>query len=408
MHVAVTASLLALGLIFSVPNLYAAAGSLDPTFGSHGIAEASFGHSFVPADAVVEPADGKILVANSDGFFEVARFQANGSLDTSFGSGGRAIAFNILGGAYALALQSDGKIVAAGQVQSAGVQEFALARFNHNGNLDTSFGSGGQVITNIGFPGVGEAVLVQPDGKILLGGTVLGADETLPDRTALVRYNPDGSLDTTFGNGGTVSVVAIQGVTTLALLSSGDIVVLHESVIAQFSSTGSLRSSVTGGTIIARAGSGGADVFQSDGKYVLAQTVNAGLRRCKDFETQVIRFTSTGGVDSTFKSQTFDFTGEGGCSNFDTTSGAAIQSDGKIVLSGTHSVAFSNTLNVLVRLNSNGSFDTTFGANGIVTNNLPAGTSGLDFVLIQPDGKILAIGMTNGGNDITLARYLAQ
>src|ERR1700730_2002425 len=103
--------LFVLGMVFAVDDAQAAAGKLDTTFGNNGIAEASFGHSFVPADAVLQPADGKIVIANSDGFFELVRFQPNGRLDTSFGSGGSAIGFNILGGAYALAVQSDGKIV---------------------------------------------------------------------------------------------------------------------------------------------------------------------------------------------------------------------------------------------------------------------------------------------------------
>jgi uncharacterized delta-60 repeat protein len=221
-------------------------------------------------------------------------------------------------------------------------------------------------------PGVSEAVLIQPDGKILLGGTVLGADEILPNRIALARYNPDGSLDATFGNGGTVSVVAIQGVTTLAVLTNGDILVLNGSAIAQFSSTGSLRSTVTSGKIVASS-HGANPVFRSDGRYVLSNALMVGVGRCRDFDTQVKRFTQVGRVDTTFNTRTFDFVGEGGCGNIDVASGVAIQSDGRVVLAGTHSQAFSNVLNVLVRLNSNGSFDSTFGTNGIVTNNLPAG-----------------------------------
>ena len=91
----------------------------------------------------MQAADGKILLATSDGFFKEACFQSNGSLDTNFGNGGSAIAFNILGFAYALALQSDGKI---------GQQDKCSCRLNPTGTVDTTFGSGGRLTTNIAFP----------------------------------------------------------------------------------------------------------------------------------------------------------------------------------------------------------------------------------------------------------------
>jgi uncharacterized delta-60 repeat protein len=397
--------LLALGLLFVVDSANAAAGTLDPTFGEGGTVETNFGN-VVPSAAVLQ-SDGKIIVTFATNF-ELARYFSDGTLDTGFGNGGsvQTVFSGSLAFAEAVAVQPDGKIVVAGQVQNPNFDVFALVRYNSNGSLDARFGSGGRVITSLGFPGVGESVLIQPDGKILLGATVLGGKRQ-PNRTVLARYNPDGSLDATFGNRGTVSVVAIQGVTKLALLSDGDILALNGGAIAQFSSTGTLRPTVTGGAIVA-IGGGGAEAFQSDSRYVLAQAVVVGVARNRDLDTRVVRFTAAGQVDPTFNTQTFDFVGEGGSGNIDTTSAVAIQSDGKVVLSGTHSHAFSNALNVLVRLKSNGTFDSTFGANGIVTNNLPAGTDGLEVVLIQPDGKILTVGTANNFTNLTLARYLAQ
>jgi len=400
-------SLLALSLASAATPANAAAGSLDPTFGKGGIARASIGF---PVAALLQP-DGKIVVLTLDD--RVARFRSNGSLDTSFGQGG-SVATSFATSPVAMALQSDGKIVLAGRINNTTENVFALARLNANGSVDTAFGTGGTVTTDMGFPGTTEGVVIQPDGKILLGGTVLGTDETLPNNVALVRYNPDGSLDDTFGNSGgfangpgEVEVVSIQGLTTLAVLSDGDILVLNFGAIAQFSPTGSLRSTVTSGTIVATS-RGENPIFQPDSAFIVSNGILVGTPRNRDLDTQVARFTATGQLDPTFKTTVFDIIGEGGSANTDFLSAVALQSDGKVVLAGTHSHAFTNASNALVRLNSNGSFDTSFGANGIVTNKLPAGTDGLDLVLIQTDGKILTLGTANNFANLVLERYLAQ
>jgi uncharacterized delta-60 repeat protein len=398
-------SLLALSLASAVTPANAAAGSLDPTFGKGGIAQANVGS---PVAALSQP-DGKIVVFTFTD--EVARFLPNGSLDATFGKGGSVVT-NFATSPAAMALQPDGKIVLAGVINNTTENVFAVARLNANGGVDTSFGSGGTVTADMGFPGVGEAVAIQPDGKILLGGTVLGTDETLPNMVAMVRYDADGSLDSTFGNSGgfangpgEVEVVSIQGVNTLAVLSDGDILVLRGGTIAQFSPTGSLRSTVTSGTIVATAKVEN-PILQPDGAFIVSNGILVGTARNRDLDTQVMRFTPTGQLDPTFKTSVFDLIGEGGSANIDFLNAVALQPDGKVVLAGTHTHAFTNAVNALVRLNSNGSFDTTFGKNGFVTNKLPAGTAGLSLVLIQTDGKILTLGSANGFT--TLERYLAQ
>ncbi|HWY23259.1 MAG TPA: hypothetical protein VNX26_18675 [Candidatus Acidoferrum sp.] len=405
-------SLLAFSMVSAAIPANAAAGSLDPTFGKGGVAEAKVGF---PVAAALQP-DGKIVVLTLNDV--VARFLSNGNLDTSFGNGG-SVTLSFATSPVAMALQADGKIVLAGRINNNTENVFAVARLNANGSVDTGFGTGGTVTTDMGFPGTTEAVVIQPDGKILLGGTVLGTDETLPNEVALVRYNTDGSLDSTFGNSGgfangpgEVEVVSVQGVTTVAILSDGDILVLNFAAgggaIAQFSPTGSLRSTVTSGTIVA-ASKGENPVFQGDGSFIVSNGILVGTARNKDLDTQVARFTATGQLDPTFKTTVFDLIGEGGSSNSDFLNAVALQADGKVVLAGSHSHAFANASNALVRLNSNGSFDTSFGTNGIVTNKFPAGTNGLDLVLIQTDGKILALG-TAGSNftNLVLERYLAQ
>ncbi|MEH2286309.1 DUF4347 domain-containing protein, partial [Nostoc sp.] len=197
-------------------------GSLDTSFNGTGKVTTDFG--FIAVDtgySVAVQADGKILVAgqaNAD--FALARYNTNGSLDTSFnGTGKVTTEFNNSLGlpsadvGYSVAVQADGKILVAGQSNI----DFALARYNSNGSLDTSFSSDGKVTTNFGslfgLPTVdiGYSVAIQPDGKIL----VAGIDTSLTSLTdfAVVRYNSDGSLDTSFNNGGAIT-------TNLGLLSA--------------------------------------------------------------------------------------------------------------------------------------------------------------------------------------------
>jgi uncharacterized delta-60 repeat protein len=193
----------------------ASAGDLDPTFGKGGKVLTSLSNCGLgvcnanPADAVLQP-DGEIVVAETfTTSFGAMRYRPNGSLDTSFGNGGIAQTgfATSLTFADAVALQPDGKIVVAGQFQNPNHDGFVVARYNSDGSADTGFGTIGHVTTDFGhLPGVGEAVLIQPDGKILLGGSIFQGKRQ-PNDTVLVRYNPDGNLDQTFGIGGEVAVV---------------------------------------------------------------------------------------------------------------------------------------------------------------------------------------------------------
>lgn len=143
--------------------------------------------------------------------FGVVRYLTNGRLDTTFGTGGRKqTAFtNFINSPTSLALQPDGKMVVAGAASSADgtLSEFAVARFNANGAPDTRFGAGGRVTPNFvgvmpgGVSNPANVVLIQPDGKIPVGGGASTCGQCVKN-TALARYNADGSLDATFGNGG--------------------------------------------------------------------------------------------------------------------------------------------------------------------------------------------------------------
>lgn len=187
----------------------AAPGDLDPAFGGgDGMVTTDLGGSEAAADMVVQP-DGKIVAVGGDatdffGNFAAVRYNADGSPDPTFGDGGK-VSTDIAGGsdtANGVALQADGKIVVVGTSENleGGVAWFTVVRYNPDGSLDTTFDGDGKEVTDFGGGGAdqGSDVAVQADGKIVAGGGVGGV-------FALARYNAlDGSLDTAFGGDGKV------------------------------------------------------------------------------------------------------------------------------------------------------------------------------------------------------------
>src|SRR6266705_1516243 len=210
---------LSLGLGFTSPST-AGPGALDPSFGSGGIVVTDFNGSIDDAAfAVAVQPDGKILAAgyvfssaatNYD--FALARYLPDGSLDATFGTDGRVVTdFSAGGGIFAnndgassAALQSDGKIIVAGaSTHELTFQDFAMARYNPDGSLDAGFGNGGKAelsfFNNADIDFI-SGVALQPDGKIVVAGVTTTATRDF----ALARYNPDGRLDLTFGVSGKV------------------------------------------------------------------------------------------------------------------------------------------------------------------------------------------------------------
>ena len=246
-------AILTAGLL--APPVQAAPGDLDPGFGSGGRVTTDFAGAPDGAHAVVVQPDGKIIAGGfTDGFFlnfALVRYNSDGSLDSTFGTGGKVSTpfpddFAFLD---ALALQRDGKIVAAGSTFS---DKFALARYDRDGTLDASFGSGGLVTTAFSSQDHATAVAVQSDGKIVVGGLAAGA--TYQD-FALLRYNSDGTLDSSFGTGGTVlsDFGAIDNANALAIQPDGKIIaagftngvstIAADFALARYNPTGSLDSS---------------------------------------------------------------------------------------------------------------------------------------------------------------------
>src|SRR6266566_313079 len=180
----------------------AAPGDLDSSFGTGGLVTTDFAGRGDFGLAVALQSDGKIVAAGNSsavGVFSVnfalARYNTNGSLDSTFGTGGTVLTSfgGNLSAAFDVAVQPDDKIVAVGVAGS----DFGIARYSANGTLDPTFGSGGLVTTDFGGSDQANGIALQPDGKIVVVGPLQG-------KIGVARYNTDGSLDSTFGSGGKV------------------------------------------------------------------------------------------------------------------------------------------------------------------------------------------------------------
>jgi len=196
-------------ILLSLPAaVLAAPGDLDPSFDGDGRVLTDFGGFDRPFDVVRQP-DGKLVAAgvsfiNGSEDFSLARYHPDGSLDTEFGVLGRTV--TDLGGndgVFALVVEPDGKLVAAGFSNSGGIPVFALARYRPDGSLDPGFGNGGVVLDAVGGIAFSSSLVRQPDGKLVAAGTSANSATAPPSLDlALVRYNPDGSLDRSFGADG--------------------------------------------------------------------------------------------------------------------------------------------------------------------------------------------------------------
>ncbi len=382
------------GAVFSA-GAQAAPGDLDPTFSGDGKQTTDFGYGDNSAAATVRQPDGKIVVvgrvtASDAGDFALARYNPNGSLDTSFSGDGRQTT-NLGGndGANAVALQSNGKIIAAG---SEG-DDFALARYNPNGSLDTTFSGDGKQTTDFGaFFERANGVALQGDGKIVaVGGG--GGD------FALARYNSNGSLDTSFSGDGkqTTDFGGFDEAAGVAVQGDGKIVAVgsagEDFTIARYNTNGSLDTSFSGdgkqttGDFFEATGV----ALQGDGKIVAVGSGTGGFA--------LVRYNPNGSLDTSFSGdgkQTTDFG-----TDFDEATGVALQPDGKVV-----AVGFSNGRFALARYNANGSLDVSFSGDGKQTTDFGTAFDEATGVALQPDGRIVVGGFTGfAGGRFALARY---
>ncbi len=361
-------------------------GTRNTNFGTNGVSTVDMNSASTDTGyRVTATPDGKFLLAGIAGGangggsstwgFGISRFNGDGTPDTTFGTGGKVVSqLSIYSDqAREAVVQSDGKIVVVGFATNLfSGEDVALARYTSTGSLDTSFGSSGSVTTDIagmGAPDQGRSVVIQSDGRILVGGYTAQVNSPPNNDFLLTRYLSNGMLDPSFGGNG--KVVTDLGGNDLAYQlvqqTDGKIVLAGYSVIAgvdrfavaRYNNDGSLDASFNGnGRVTFTFGSASADAYsvalQSDGKIVLAGLVTTNGN--SDFA--MMRLTTYGNVDTSFGVNGFVTTPIG--SGADKSFGIDIQPDDKILLTG-YSTGTSDDIAV-VRYNANGSLDTTFGA----------------------------------------------
>ncbi|MCX4986104.1 calcium-binding protein [Streptomyces sp. NBC_00572] len=357
-------AVLGMALVLALPGTaLAAPGDLDPTFGPDGRVTTPI-TGYAEGHDIARQADGRLVVVGvSEAGFALARYNTDGALDTTF-SGDGTVTSDFGGGGHtanAVAIQpSDGKIVVAGTTEviaeeGGGCCFFSVARYNTDGSLDTGFGDGGLVrVEEFGGSADGADVAVQPDGRIVAAGKGGGGG------FALVRLGTDGSLDPTLGGDG--------------------------AVVAGFTPT-----SPQDGGGIARG-----MALQPDGKIV-----SVGYVGNTAFDIGVARYNADGTLDTSFSGDgmvTADFGGT------EFGNAVAVQPDGKIVAAGSGGLGFA-----ALRYNANGTPDAGFATGGRTSVNAP-GDGGIAYGLaLQQNGKIVLAGRADDpnsseANDFGLAR----
>jgi uncharacterized delta-60 repeat protein len=335
-------------------------GSLDTSFNTGSGANTSVATSFIQPD-------GKIIIGggftsyNGTSLNRIARLNADGSLDTSFnaGSGANSIV-------YASSIQPDGKIIIGGSfVSYNGTSRTRIARLNADGSLDTSFDPGS---------GANDAVYtisIQSDGKIIIGGDFTSYNGT--SRNTIARLNANGSLDTSFDPGSG----ATHTVQTISIQSDGKIIIggyftnyngISRNSIARLNANGSLDTSFDPGS--GTNTSVATSFIQPDGKIIIGGSFTSynGISR-----NRIARLNADGSLDTSF---------DPGLGATHTVQTSSIQSDGKIIIGGDFTSYNGTSRNYIARLNADGSLDTSFnpgsGAFGIVRTSS-----------MQLDGKII-------------------
>ncbi|HWE34482.1 MAG TPA: hypothetical protein VG410_13405, partial [Solirubrobacteraceae bacterium] len=354
------ALLLAVAVLAEVASsALATPGALDPSFGRRGMVAEPYGEWVAAVAAAVQP-DGKIVTVGeaelSDKRYALisTRMLRNGRLDPSYGSGGWVVlSFGGVGGGNAITILPNGEILLAGAARTAKKAPlgFAVVKLEPDGQLDKSFGNGGAAIVPIGTGAIVNAIGVRPDGKIVLGGT---AELSYP-RFAVVRLNPDGTLDRSFGDGGVVTLSEPGAAWGMGLRKDGSIVLA--------------------GTSTAGVGGGLYDLLTSVGLGGVARHLLAGA------QYMAAALTPDGRLDPGF--------GQNGVVQFGIGTEAlctalAVQPDGGVVLAGS---AFTTTgVSATVQLLPDGSLDHSFGVGGISYSPL---YNPVNAVAAQPDGKLL-------------------
>jgi uncharacterized delta-60 repeat protein len=396
--------------MLGAPAARAAPGDLDPTFSFDGKLTTDIGTATAEAFDLAVQSDGKlVVVGGAAGDVALARYHADGALDTTFSGDGLQTTdlSPALGGARGVAIQPDGNIVVVGVSNTDGDSDFAIVRYKPDGALDTTFSGDGLQTTDFGGTDSASDVVLQPGGAIVAMG---GADSDF----ALARYTPAGMLDTTFSGDGkqTTDFGGHDQAAALALTPGGGIVAVGGGAsgakggfrVARYDANGTLDTGFSGDgkqeTVVETESVAGDVAVQSDGRIVVAgssadgSTVNFGL----------VRYLVDGSLDMSFSGDGKQATDFG---TFDEGFGVALEPGGKIVVAGRSGNATPDF--ALARYLSDGSPDSAFSDDGRQTTDIRGDFDLARAVVLQGDGKYVAAGSSRaaGRFAFAVARYEA-
>jgi uncharacterized delta-60 repeat protein len=384
----------------------------DSTTTLNGTVDFGVGSTSTSTSTVID-ATGKIVVGgyvnlsgSTTSDFTLVRYNSDRTIDTTFGIGGKIVAdFGGDDKGYGVAIDAQGRIFIAGSTLISGKTSFALLCYKADGTLDTSFGASGKLITdfNGSSDNKGYSIKIDANGKILISGSALINGKR---DIAVVRYTATGSLDNTFGSGGQITTDCggddDEG-KSITIDSSGRIIVAGTAVIngqrdftvVRYTANGSLDTNFgTGGKVTTDCG-GGDDEGKNlkidvSGNILVAGT--AVINGQRDFT--IVRYKADGSLDSSF--------GTGGkvtidCGGDDDARTMEIDSSGRILIGGSVSINGS-TDSAIIRLNANGSLDTSFGVGGKLIKDY-GGNDEINSITIDASGQLVLAGVTyNTGN----------
>lgn len=406
------------GFTFAISLLLAASaaagpGDYDTTFGDGGGSTVSFTSGNDYAYSVAIEPGGKILLAggSSAGDFSVLRLLANGNPDPAFGTAGKSIhKFGLFELARGVSPLTGGKILVCGAgLVSGGSRDFAIMRLSADGSLDSTFGTGGITTTDLqgGFNESVTCMTVDANGSATVAGASRG-------KFALVRYTPAGALDPSFGSGGKVfttsSSAGEESVNAIATQGDGKIVVAGQStangnpdmVVARYLPNGTPDPSFgTGGKAVLQLfddtlpdAANGLTVLP-DGKILIAGT--------SDDSYAVVRLTATGALDPSFGTDGSTIIGYD--DSIDAGNALALQTDGKILVAGTSTIDGRDYFGLL-RFTAAGKLDRSFGGGALLTLITDGSDTGRALA-VQQDGRIVVAGDGGslGARDFGVVRY---
>jgi uncharacterized delta-60 repeat protein len=384
-------------------------GSIDNSFGTNGQTLDPMGSNdydyiyFLTIAANGQIFSGGYTLSDNLGYFTLIVLNQNGSLDSNFAADGNLLFYypgNDIGYLTPM-VQNDGKIVVNGTTTVPGIPNF-LARFKQNGSPDLTYGNNGMATTS------GYGAVMQTDQKVV-ESNYYNVDSTGSTGIMMSRYNSDGSPDLTYGTNGVVQDFPGASTYNSLAIQPDNKVVVGANINNNFGESLALIRYNTDGTPDATFGTGGITIpnFQyfnypqsiaigSDGKIIVAEVAN---NASGQYVAVLVRFTSNGSIDSSFATNG-QLTLSPGI--FAIPGYVVLQADGKILLNYLVSYDYIAFYNFVSRYSPSGVADSLFGTNGTIA------VDGSNFVMVEPDQKILVSGNVNdaqNNSDVTISRY---